>query len=660
MADGTTYSLNNINSKQLQLNYLDSDNAIFDAFYLRVLSDNGTFESSNQLLSSLALLRSISYVAQGYIQQLNADKFVKLGGTSGQYLMADGSTSIGSGSGANLTTSQTSTNFTINSDTGTDASVPLGNGTLAGASLNDYTSAEKTKLSGIAAGAEVNVNADWNATSGDAQILNKPTISGIQSAIASGTDTYTATISGVSSYVDGAAYLIRFTNGNTTGCTLNINSLGAVTLYTNNDGVLIGGDIESGGEMLCIYNSTLTAFQCIGTSTNSLISYVTNADSVTITKGMPVYAFGGTGDRMTVKRAYNTLDATSAQTVGLVMSTSIAVNQKGIIMMQGLLDGLSILPTSTFADGDTIYLGETAGTITNVKPYAPNHLVYLGVVTTSSNGAAGRMYVRVQNGYELAEIHDVQLTNPVPDNHGLFYDELSSLWMNKSILTILGYTPANNANVVQSNTAITGATNAKITYDSKGLVTAGTTLIASDIPNIAQSQVTSLTTDLGLKQDKSLSAYSMIANNTASTANTTEFTFRRWNQATYSGSLSWAQTAPTTILGASYSGQQVGNMVSINISVVYSTAGTGNLQVTLPLPSDFPTPLSPTGFTAGLDVLAYGTGQIMANTSQTVATGARGCFLRRNTSNNGYEFFLNVSVATAAKVVMLNLTYQTS
>jgi hypothetical protein len=35
---------------------------------------------------------------------------------------------------------------------------------------------DKTKLDGVAAGAEVNVNADWNAGSGDAQILNKPTI----------------------------------------------------------------------------------------------------------------------------------------------------------------------------------------------------------------------------------------------------------------------------------------------------------------------------------------------------------------------------------------------------------------------------------------------------------------------------------------------------
>ena len=40
---------------------------------------------------------------------------------------------------------------------------------------NNYTTVEKNKLAGIADGAEVNVNADWNAISGDSQILNKPT-----------------------------------------------------------------------------------------------------------------------------------------------------------------------------------------------------------------------------------------------------------------------------------------------------------------------------------------------------------------------------------------------------------------------------------------------------------------------------------------------------
>lgn len=58
------------------------------------------------------------------------------------------------------------------SDNGTAATVPLADSTNAGL----FSATEKTKLAGIATGAEVNVNADWNATSGDALILNKPTI----------------------------------------------------------------------------------------------------------------------------------------------------------------------------------------------------------------------------------------------------------------------------------------------------------------------------------------------------------------------------------------------------------------------------------------------------------------------------------------------------
>ena len=53
------------------------------------------------------------------------------------------------------------------------------------------------------------------------------------------------------------------------------------------------------------------------------------------------------------------------------------------------------------------------------------------------------------------------------------------------------YLYSNSTKVVESNTAITGATKCKITYDSKGLVTAGANLAASDIPNLAASKITS-------------------------------------------------------------------------------------------------------------------------------------------------------------------------
>lgn len=51
-----------------------------------------------------------------------------------------------------------------------------GNSGVLAATTASFTTADETKLDGIAAGAEVNVNADWSAGSGDAQILNKPTL----------------------------------------------------------------------------------------------------------------------------------------------------------------------------------------------------------------------------------------------------------------------------------------------------------------------------------------------------------------------------------------------------------------------------------------------------------------------------------------------------
>lgn len=285
---------------------------------------------------------------------------------------------------------------------------------------------------------------------------------GIPFGTAAGVDTYTTTIAGVAAYTDGDAYIIRFTSGNTTGCTLDINGIGAKDLYRNNDGLLLGGDIWDGAEMLVIYNSVLDAFDCIGTSPNALFAYVTNDDSVTITKGQAVYAFSGTGDRLTVKLAYNTGDATSAQTIGLVASTSIAANQKGIIIMQGLLDGLNILPTATWTDGDPVYLDSTAGALTPTKPYAPNHLVYIGFVTTASNGSAGRLYVRVQNGYELDELHNVQAQSPTVNDILYYFGGSPGQWKTASISTILGYTPQAQLN----GTGFVVASGTTISYDN--------------------------------------------------------------------------------------------------------------------------------------------------------------------------------------------------
>lgn len=101
----------------------------------------------------------------------------------------------------------------------------------------------------------------------------------------------------------------------------------------------------------------------------------------------------------------------------------IASGANGMVICQGVIDGLN---TSMFTAGDTLYLGNTAGSYTNVKPYAPNHFVYIGIVERA-NAGNGQIYVRVQNGYEMDEIHDVDLiTTPPVANNVLTYN--GTLW----------------------------------------------------------------------------------------------------------------------------------------------------------------------------------------------------------------------------------------
>ena len=193
--------------------------------------------------------------------------------------------------------------------------------------------------------------------------------------------------------------------GNGTGYTANTLTAGSGISITNTAG---GINIEATG----------------GTATEIVTATVTNAESTTITKGQVVYAFGATGNRMSVKLAYNTLDATSAKTIGVVSDASIAANGTGTITLFGEVTGLTL---GSYADGDTLYLGATAGSITNVKPYAPNHLVYVGIVERANNGN-GELYVKIQNGYELDEIHDVQITSAPASGALLVRDATNSLW----------------------------------------------------------------------------------------------------------------------------------------------------------------------------------------------------------------------------------------
>ena len=160
-----------------------------------------------------------------------------------------------------------------------------------------------------------------------------------------------------------------------------------------------------------------------------LYARVRNVEATTLTAGEVVYLYGSTGNRATVKRAFNTGDPTSSKTLGIV-AESIAANQVGYVITQGVIDKMNL--GSPYVEGDILWLGSTPGTFTRVKPTQPDHLVFIGVVERA-NAGNGQIYVKPQNGYELDELHNVLITSPVT-GQSLVWDGTASLWKNQTIL----------------------------------------------------------------------------------------------------------------------------------------------------------------------------------------------------------------------------------
>lgn len=177
---------------------------------------------------------------------------------------------------------------------------------------------------------------------------------------------------------------------------------------------------------------------------------VKNDGTALITKGTPVYSTGSNGTNILVRAASNTSEATSSKTMGLMQSniTTTGSTQTGFVITEGLLGGLN---TAGQTAGDPVWLGANGALIYGLtnKPYAPAHLVFIGIVTKVSAGN-GEIFVKVQNGFELNEIHDADLKTTVPVN-GDILGFNGTLWVNKTIAGWLGYTPVTNTRTLTIN-----------------------------------------------------------------------------------------------------------------------------------------------------------------------------------------------------------------
>jgi hypothetical protein len=110
-------------------------------------------------------------------------------------------------------------------------------------------------------------------------------------------------------------------------------------------------------------------------------------------------------------------------------------------------------------------------------------------IVTRSHPTQGVVEVRIQNGFEMDELHNVSAQSP-SNNQGLFYNTSTSLWENKSIATALGYTPADDSLVVKlaGTQTITGSK----TFSSTALFDTTTLYKKIGSPYITSAGYTSL------------------------------------------------------------------------------------------------------------------------------------------------------------------------
>ena len=217
------------------------------------------------------------------------------------------------------------------------------------------------------------------------------------------TDTLTGEVKGPldSTYIDTVANIIFTT---TTDTTAGVGEL----KYNDTQGSLIQG--LKGGNVTNVIGQQIH-------------QRVLNATGAPLTKGTAVFLHGSQGNRITVRKALATADSTSANTFGIV-AESIADNQSGYVITEGLITNMN---TNALTEGAAVYLSPTiAGELTTTKPQAPQHTVYIGVCV-KQNAGSGELFVKIRNGQELDELHDVRIDS-LASNASLYYNAAQGVW----------------------------------------------------------------------------------------------------------------------------------------------------------------------------------------------------------------------------------------
>lgn len=184
-----------------------------------------------------------------------------------------------------------------------------------------------------------------------------------------------------------------------------------------------------------------------------MLALVYNGTGSTIPNGSVVAVAGAQGQRPSVVLADADSEQYSASTLGIA-TEDIANGAEGFITTFGFVRGLD---TSAFTAGLPIYLSQTAGQVTQTRPNAPAHTVALGWVI-KVNASSGEVFVNINNGWELDELHNVLITSPISGNT-LIYDASAGVWKNANLTAGTGVSVTNGAgSITIANTGVLGVT----------------------------------------------------------------------------------------------------------------------------------------------------------------------------------------------------------
>jgi hypothetical protein len=166
---------------------------------------------------------------------------------------------------------------------------------------------------------------------------------------------------------------------------------------------------------------------------------VKNQTGAQIDKGKLVFISGGVGDNPLINTASWDTDTTSARTIGMVLK-DVPDNDFTYVILNGVITGVD---TAGYTAGQTLFLS-SSGDYTNITPTPPNHTVRIGEVVRQ-HATVGSIFINIQNGYELTELHDVS-ASAATNGDLLVYDSATSLWKNTKALSG-SYTITNDLNV---------------------------------------------------------------------------------------------------------------------------------------------------------------------------------------------------------------------